>query len=343
MDGKYINICNIRDCNKCNKKLDGSCSGCSLCDVSFCKCGKENLNRCLVRCPNKLGTFDSIKNIKVTHILEENDTYDLPTYIPVMYDKVRSKFNFSEVNNTVGVHGELLLAADGRNISAVYKVKGYKGALNLPDDVMGILEFYIKDRALEGFWENRKMLYKQLKKQNFKAIITPNFSLYEDAPRAEHLYNIQRAKKVYNEMIQEGLPAILDVIWATNEDLEFWINEINKSNIKTIAFSFMNVDTRLKASNAWRHYLLGYKILISRVSSDIEIIIAGISSIQRFVEIERVSGNRKISIIHQAAWVNSRKVFSVKDKKQLDRSITKDEIFQMNLDYYSYEYGKGEK
>ena len=343
MDGKYINICNIRDCNKCNKKLDGSCSGCSLCDVSFCKCGKENLNRCLVRCPKKLGTFDSIKNIKVTHILEENDTYDLPTYIPVMPDKVRSKFNFSEVNNTVGVHGELLLAADGRNISAVYKVKGYKGALNLPDDVMGILEFYIKDRALEGFWENRKMLYKQLKKQNFKAIITPNFSLYEDAPRAEHLYNIQRAKKVYNEMIQEGLPAILDVIWATNEDLEFWINEINKSNIKTIAFSFMNVDTRLKASNAWRHYLLGYKILISRVSSGIEIIIAGISSIQRFVEIERVSGNRKISIIHQAAWVNSRKGFSVKDKKQLDRSITKDEIFQMNLDYYSYEYGKGEK
>ena len=343
MDGKYINICNIRDCKKCNKKLDGSCSGCSLCDVSFCKCGKETLNRCLVRCPQKLGTFKSIEDIKVTHILEENDTYDLPTYIPVMPDKVRSEFHFSEVNNTVGVHGEFLLSADGRNVSSVYKMKGYKGALNLPDDVMGILEFYIKDRALEGFWENRKVLYKQLKKQNFKAIITPNFSVYEDAPRSEHLYNIQRAKKVYNEMIQEKLPAVLDVIWATNEDLEFWINEINKSNIKTIAFSFMNVDTRLKASNAWRHYLFGYKILISRISQDIEIIIAGISSIKRFVEIQRVSGNRKISIIHQAAWVNSRKGFSVKDKKQLDRSITKDEIFQMNLDYYSDEYGKGER
>ena len=70
-------------------------------------------------------------------------------------------------------------------------------------------------------------------------------------------------------MIQEGLPAVLDVIWATNEDLEYWIKEINRINIKTIAFSFMNVDTRLKASNAWRHYLLGYKILISRISKDI--------------------------------------------------------------------------
>ena len=217
-------------------------------------------------------------------------------------------------------------------------MKGYIRTLNLPEEINGIAEFYIKDRALEGFWENRKLLYKQLKKQNFKAIITPNFSLYEDAPRSEHLYNIQRTKRVYNEMIQEGLPAVLDVIWATNEDLECWIKEINRSNIKTIAFSFMNVDTRLKASNAWRHYLLGYKILISRIPKDIEIIIAGISSIQRVVEIKKISEDRKISIMHQAAWVNSRKGFSIKHKKQLDRSITKDEIFKMNLDFYNEVY-----
>ncbi len=139
-------------------------------------------------------------------------------------------------------------------------------------------------------------------------------------------------------MIQEGLPVILDIIWATNEDLEFWIKEINRSNIKTIAFSFMNVDTRLKASNAWRHYLLGYKILISKISLDIEIIIAGISSVERVKEIKKISGDRKVSIMHQAAWVNSRKGFSSKDKKQLERRISKDEIFQMNLDFYSKEY-----
>jgi len=75
---------------------------------------------------------------------------------------------------------------------------------------------------------------------------------------------------MYNEMIEKGLPAILDIVWTTAEDLEYWINEINNSNIKTIAFSFMNVDTKLKASNEWRHYLLGYKILISRISTKVE-------------------------------------------------------------------------
>lgn len=338
MKNKNFNICGIRKCESCNKKLDGSCAGCSLCDVSFCKCNKEKLTRCLVRCPRKLGTFSSIEKIKDESILLSNSIDNLPGYIPIMPDRIRSDFDFTKVNNTVGIHGEFLLSANGENIAPIYKMRGFKRTLNLSADINGVLEFYIKDRALEGFWENRKELYKQLKEQNFKAIITPNFSLYEDAPRSEHLYNIQRAKRVYNEMIQEELPAVLDVIWATNEDLEYWINEINRSNIKTIAFSFMNVDTRLKASNSWRHYLLGYKILISRISSDIEIIIAGISSIERVAEIKKVSGDRKISIMHQAAWVNSRKGFSAKHKKQLERSISKDEIFQMNLDFYSEVY-----
>lgn len=335
---KEINICNIRKCSKCIKKIDGSCNGCSLCDVAFCRCNEEKLNRCLVRCPRKLGTFNNIKIIKDDNILLENNFYNLPGYIPIMPDKVRRKFDFSKVNNVVAIHGEFLLSANGENISNIYKMRGYKKTLNLSEDIEGILEFYIKDRALEGFWNSRKELYKHLKELEFRAIITPNFSLYEDAPRSEHLYNIQRAKRVYNEMIEENLPAILDVIWATNEDLEFWINEINKSNIKTIAFSFMNVDTRLKASNAWRHYLLGYKILISKIPLDIEIIIAGISSVERVREIKKTSGNRKFSIMHQAAWVNSRKGFSSKDKKQLDRSVSKDEIFQMNLEFYSEEY-----
>ncbi|WP_283696805.1 hypothetical protein [Clostridium perfringens] len=67
-------------------------------------------------------------------------------------------------------------------------------------------------------------------------------------------------------------------------------------------------------------------------------IIAGISSIQRVEEILKISKNRKISFMHQAAWVNSRNGVSVKDKKQLDRLVSKDTIFQNNLNFYIKEY-----
>ena len=42
--------------------------------------------------------------------------------------------------------------------------------------------------------------------------------------------------------------------------------------------------------------------------------------------------------MHQAAWVNSRNGVSVKDKKQLDRLVSKDTIFQNNLNFYVKEY-----
>lgn len=42
--------------------------------------------------------------------------------------------------------------------------------------------------------------------------------------------------------------------------------------------------------------------------------------------------------MHQAAWVKSRKGFLESENKQVDRSISKDKIFQMNLEYYADSY-----
>ena len=332
-----ISLCG-RDCTNCTIKKEKMCNGCSMCDVSLCKC-KEKRKRCMVICPNKFGSFTLVKNTIVKERLKGNKSLDLPIYIPVMPDKIKESFNFKANKNIIAVHGEFFLNAAGLKITGAYK-NGFRAALNLKDDLSGILEFYIKDRTLEGFWDNRKSIYKELKHQDFLGIITPNFSVYEDAPRLEHIYNIQRSKRVYNEMINEGLPAIPDVSWYSKEDLELWIKEIKNNNIKTIAFSFMNVDTRLKASNAWKHYLLGFKILDFKIPSDVQIIVAGISSIQRVEEILKISKDRKISFMHQAAWVNSRNGVSVKDKKQLDRTISKDTIFQNNLNFYIEEYEK---
>ncbi|WP_283697268.1 DUF4417 domain-containing protein [Clostridium perfringens] len=200
-------------------KKEKMCNGCSMCDVSFCKCG-EKRKRCMVVCPNKFGSFTLVKNTIVKEPLMENKPLDLPIYIPVMPDKIKENFNFKANKNIIAVHGEFFLNAAGSKITGAYN-PGFRAALNLKEDLSGILEFYIKDRTLEGFWDNRKFIYKDLKRQDFLGIIAPNFSVYEDAPRLEHIYNIQRSKTVYNEMISEGLPAIPDVSWYSKEDLNF--------------------------------------------------------------------------------------------------------------------------
>ena len=82
-----------------------------------------------------------------------------------------------------------------------------------------------------------------------KAVIAPNFSVYEDTPRVEHLYNIRRSIIIYNELIDYGINAIPDISWYNINDLDFWIEKLNNSECSIIAFSFQVVDVRLKASN----------------------------------------------------------------------------------------------
>ncbi|MBI6115091.1 DUF4417 domain-containing protein, partial [Clostridium perfringens] len=65
-----ISLCG-RDCNSCVMKKEKMCNGCSMCDVSFCKCG-EKRKRCMVVCPNKFGSFTLVKNTIVKEPLIGN-------------------------------------------------------------------------------------------------------------------------------------------------------------------------------------------------------------------------------------------------------------------------------
>ncbi|MDZ4994627.1 DUF4417 domain-containing protein [Clostridium perfringens] len=330
-----ISLC-ARNCSKCKMKKQFRCKGCSMCAVSVCKC-EEKKKKCIVLCPNKFGSFTLIRKTIDNKMLLSNKKFNFSIYLPVMPDKIYTNFNLTSADNTIVVRGEFLLNSKGSEVTGTYK-KGFRKALNLSEETQGLLEFYIKDRALEGFWDNREKIYRELKDQKFIGVITPKFSLYEDVPRLEHLYNIQRSKIVYNEMIEAGLPAILDISWAMDEDLKYWIKEINFSKIKTIAFSFMNVDTNSKNGKYWNHYILDLKTLLDNIDKDIQIIISGLSSVSKIKEVIKMAKNRHITFLHQSAWINSINRVSVREKKQLDRNIKKEFIFQNNLDFYIEEY-----
>ncbi|MGF7058582.1 hypothetical protein [Brassicibacter mesophilus] len=58
---------------------------------------------------------------------------------------------------------------------------------------------------------------------------------------------MKRSTIVYNELIDYGINAVTDVSWYNIKDLNIWIEAIDKSRIKTIAFSFQTVGVQLKA------------------------------------------------------------------------------------------------
>jgi hypothetical protein len=169
---------------------------------------------------------------------------------------------------------------------------------------------------------------------NFKAIIAPNFSVYEDAPRIDHLYNMKRSKTVYNELLDYGINSIPDVSWYSRQDLDTWAEEITVRKIKIIAFSFQVVDVKLKTANIWRFSLLGFRYLCQNIPKDVRIIIAGVVSPFRVSEVISSASGRKIHILNQSAFVQSRRGI-LSENRMSAPELTFDELFKRNLKYFN--------
>lgn len=319
-----------RDCNRCNLNLH--CQGCSLCEMPLCA---GDCLRCFSLCPNRAGSFGYLRKIGGGRIqLEANTVRRLPANIPVLPDRLTERIHIRDI---IGIHGGNMLSSNGENVARVYRTKGLQEALNLKEPVKGVLQFYVKDRTLEGIWDNRANVIGQLQEFPWQAVISPNFSVYEDAPRIDHLYNIKRSSIVYNEMIAAGLPAVPDISWYNRIDLDQWIREINDRDIKCIAFSFQTVGTGTKASNTYLNYVMGFKYLTDRISPETDIVLAGVASPARVKILRGICRNR-ISVLNQTAYVHSRRGILSETGKSASGLIGKNDLMMRNIDFYDGAY-----
>lgn len=322
-----------RDCRVCT--LEDQCGGCSLCEVALCD---VHCDRCFSLCPKRdyaFCYFQSLNN-ESSGDLRANDNYALPLHIPILPDRMKMRPDY-DLLPVIAVHGGNMFSRNGSRINPSYSQHGFQKALNVDPRTKAILEFYVKDRTLEGFWDNRKEIYPVLKKMDFSAVISPNFSVYEDTPRLDHQYNIKRNMIVYNELQEHGIPAIPDISWFNRNDIERWSRVIVDHSIKTIAFSFQVVDIALKASNIWKSYLMGFRYLCEGIPRDVSIVIAGLVSKPKVRALYQTAAGQSLHILNQSAYVQSRRgVLSGSRSRDLESPF--DTLFFQNLEYYQKTY-----
>ena len=311
-----------------------ACGSCSICEASVCK---RNCSSCSVVCfkrPKTIAYFNSIGGPIAE--LKPNESINLPVHIPVLPDRFKTIPKYNQIK-IIGVHAGNMFSRNGEKINNSYTREGYAAALNLDRRTKAVLEFYVKDKTLEGFWDKRKSIYPVLKGLDFSAVIAPNYSVYEDAPRVDHMYNIKRSMIVYNELLESGIPAVPDVSWYNKSDLDRWCGEINKNNIKVIAFSFQVVDVGLKTTNIWRSYISGFRYLCRNIRSDVKIIVAGLVSPFRVLEIFKATCGQSLHILNQSAYVQSRRGM-LSEVRMQDSCLSFDEIFERNIAYFNRIY-----
>ncbi|RCX07887.1 uncharacterized protein DUF4417 [Anaerobacterium chartisolvens] len=325
--GRDIILSRCCDCENCIY-YNTRCSGCSMCEAPLV-CN-ENCTACSYTCRRRPGAsyYYGLLSGLDTELLR-NAAYHAPAYIPTVPSRINTGYNAEDLQ-VAAVHGGNFMSASGRAVSGVYASKGVHGALGLNPATKTILHFYVPDRTLEGFWDNRKDIYGHLKQMGFEFVIAPNFSVYEDSPRMEHILNIRRSMIVYNELMEAGVKAVPDVSWYEKKDLELWVGHIKNGGLKLISFSFQTVGPQKRATNAWKGYMLGLRYLCERIPEDVGIIIVGLSGRGRLKEVAKITGKRSVTVINTFAFMRAKSGRRY-GSRELALGVTHDELFIQNV------------
>lgn len=324
------------NCERCAYKE--RCGGCVNCEAIF-RCS-DDCSKCFYSCrsrPNAAAYLDALGEFE----LLPNDKYASPYFIPTIPSPLKESNYRLEQMPWVGIHGLMYMTDNGLGVTPTYQ-RGFDKALNVKEGTKAVLHFYMQDIPLEAWWSkaDKKDFYDITKRLNFSFVVSPNFSVYEDAPRFEHMLNIKRSMLIYNDLRNHGIPAIPDVSWATLEDLKLWAAAITHSGIKTIAFSFQTVGA-LKASHVWKDYMLGLRYLCENIPEDVKVVGVGISSEERASAFLRSIGNREFSIISSFAYFRSRSGAKYGSKKFVN--MTFDELLLLNIKMANDVYEKLDK
>ncbi|MFZ5642524.1 MAG: DUF4417 domain-containing protein [Bacillota bacterium] len=275
-----------RECTPCHFYLKDLCYGCNNgCSApGICR---NNCTKCGYLCRNRPGVHNVLNAIGGPGFPALNKPpTPWPGDTPDLLPAVAARFS---TEPTPGSLPWVAINAARMVISRNFKTGGLRrknGSIRefarIHLDTSMVMHMYIPDPPLEAFWRTRREIYPSLRE--FDLVIAPNFSLYEDSPRFEHLINIKRSALVYSEMLHLGIRAIPDVSWATYKDLNRWAKYINTYNIPVISTSIQTV--RQNAGNYWRVYLKGIQHLSSKLSLETVIIIVGAGSVEKMKAIK---------------------------------------------------------
>ena len=91
---------------------------------------------------------------------------------------------------------------------------------------MTTLAFYTDDKRFEAAWKDSAGFTTRLLNAGVKQVVMPNYSLYDNMPRAIRIYNAYRSRYVARYFQEAGIYVIPDICWGLPEDLDMIVDGI---------------------------------------------------------------------------------------------------------------------
>lgn len=110
------------------------------------------------------------------------------------------------------------------------------------------VHFYLDDYQFERLWTRPERYLPIL--SCFSCVLTPDFSLYLDMPRAMKIWNVYRSRLLGQMMQDAGMAVIPALSWAEPETFSFCFDGIEPGG--TVSVSTVGVKRSREASDVWR-------------------------------------------------------------------------------------------
>jgi hypothetical protein len=111
----------------------------------------------------------------------------------------------------------------------------------LARDAAIVISGTAEDRTIERIWalDKPEVFIEMLRKLRISAFTSPNFSVFNDVPRWDNLYNMKRIALVWQQIQQAGLFCPLHVNARTDRDWERWSEFIERRpEVTAVSFEF---------------------------------------------------------------------------------------------------------
>lgn len=120
------------------------------------------------------------------------------------------------------------------------------------------VHFFLDDYQFERVW-NRPEVYLGIL-QDFRHVMTPDFSMYTDFPKALQIYNHYRKHWIGAYLQENGVNVIPTISWSDEESFEWCFDGEPENSVVAIS----SVGTQ-QSKKSREMFLAGYKEMISRL------------------------------------------------------------------------------
>lgn len=215
------------------------CSG-SNADCSYCGCSRTEAgalasalspcDQCPVRCGSRTDIDEWMSALRQT--LEFSDISEITTALPAKLPRFIPMIDGSDVREwdkhlnwpAYGVGLRRVFSPTTHQLFPKFSGADVHDVLGLKNDQLAVLVGYGEDPLVEGFWTRRtsENLVERIVEQGWDVVLAPNYSIYGNWPRAQHLISMRMSLLLAAEFAQTGVPTVPNVYWYRLEDLQRW-------------------------------------------------------------------------------------------------------------------------